>query len=127
MSPNTHLPQQKRDGTDAREASEPTEISAESVIIVSRWINPEKKEAKEFENKTAMVPASDSIHQAQENPTLKQTSLKWQVDYILAAVGTKNNSLERIKAKTDVHGSRFLILIIKKRTMMVIMPDSSWQ
>lgn len=62
MSPNTHLPQQKRDGTDAREASEPTEISAESVIIVSRWINPEKKEAKEFENKTAMVPASDSIH-----------------------------------------------------------------
>lgn len=47
----TCLPQQERDGTDAREASVPTEMSAKSVTNKSRRIEPEEKEAKESENK----------------------------------------------------------------------------
>lgn len=64
----TCLPQQKRDGTDAREASVPTDVSAESVINESRRMKSEKKEAKEFEDQTVMAPASDSIHRHKRTP-----------------------------------------------------------
>ena len=62
------LPQQKRDGADASKALVPTEQPAESVINESRGIKPEKKEAKEFENKTVTAQ-----HQTQF-PRQKTTS-----------------------------------------------------
>ena len=50
------------------------------------------------------------------------------VDCILLLLQVpEDNTLGRIAAKTSIHHSHFPVVIIKKRTMTVIMPESSLQ
>ena len=58
----------------------------------------------------------------------EQNQQGWRVDCILLLMRVpEDNTLGRIAAKTSIHHNHFLILIIKKRTMTVIMPESSLQ